>query len=75
LFDNASSQLCRSIDRCEEGLMPAETSRKVGGRLGLGFVHFLYDRRIYRFSDPMVGATIGREIFCLGTARPFAGVI
>jgi hypothetical protein len=31
-------------------------------RIGLGFVHFLYDRWIYKFSDPQVRATIGREL-------------
>jgi hypothetical protein len=32
-------------------------------RIGLGFVHFLYDRWVYKFSDPQVRATIGRNIF------------
>ncbi|MBV8893677.1 MAG: hypothetical protein JO266_17200 [Acidobacteria bacterium] len=36
----------------------------VGLRLGLGFVHFLYDRWIYKLSDPQVRATIRRDIFC-----------
>ena len=35
----------------------------VGFRLGLGFVHFLYDRWIYQLSNPQVRATIGRNIF------------
>jgi type IV secretory pathway TrbD component len=35
----------------------------VGFRLGLGFVHFLYDRWIWRLSDPQVRATIGRDLF------------
>lgn len=34
--------------------------------LGLSFVHFLYDRWIYKFSDPQVRATIGADLF---TAR------
>jgi hypothetical protein len=38
-------------------------------RLGLGFVHFLYDRWLYKFSDPEVRAAIGRDIFCLDTAH------
>lgn len=35
----------------------------VAFRLGLGFVHFLYDRWIYRFSNPAVRATIGASLF------------
>ena len=34
----------------------------VGLRLGLGFVHFLYDRWIYKLSDPRVRATIGADL-------------
>jgi hypothetical protein len=34
----------------------------VGFRLGLGFVHFLYDRWIWRLSDPQVRETIGRDL-------------
>ncbi len=30
-------------------------------RLGLGFVHFLYSRWVWKLSDPLVRATIGRE--------------
>ena len=33
----------------------------VGLRLGLGFVHFLYDRWAYKFGDPQVRATIGED--------------
>jgi hypothetical protein len=40
------------------------TVTAVGCRLGLGFVHFLYDRWIYKLSDPQVRATIGRDVFC-----------
>ena len=29
-------------------------------RIGLGFVHFLYDRWLWKFSDPQVRATIGQ---------------
>jgi hypothetical protein len=32
-------------------------------RLGLGFVHFLYDRWLWQFSDPRVRATIGADLF------------
>jgi hypothetical protein len=35
------------------------TTAAVGFRIGLGFVHFLYDRWIWKFGDPMVRATIG----------------
>lgn len=45
------------------------TVTTVGFRLGLGFVHFLYDRWIYKLSDPQVRATIGHNMFCLDTAR------
>ena len=34
----------------------------LGFRIGLGFVHFLYDRYIYKFSDPVVRATIGKDM-------------
>lgn len=40
------------------------TVTAVGFRLGLGFVHFLYDRWIYQLSNPQVRATIGRDILC-----------
>jgi hypothetical protein len=35
----------------------------VGFRIGLGFVHFLYDRWIYRFTDPVVMGTVGLALF------------
>lgn len=35
----------------------------LSARMGLGFVHFLYDRWLYRFSDPAVQATIGKAVF------------
>jgi hypothetical protein len=41
------------------------TATAIALRLGLGFVHFLYDRWLYKFSDPQVRATIGRDIFSL----------
>jgi hypothetical protein len=37
-------------------------------RLGLGFVHFLYSRWVWRLSDPLVRATIGRDL--LTVERP-----
>ena len=39
------------------------TLAAVGFRLGLGFVHFLYEFWLYRLSDPIVRATIGRSLF------------
>lgn len=39
------------------------TATAVGFRLGLGFVHFLYDRWLYKFSSPEVRATIGKDMF------------
>jgi hypothetical protein len=39
------------------------TVTAVGLRIGLGFVHFLYDRWVYKLSDAEVRATIGRDIF------------
>lgn len=35
----------------------------IGTLLSMGFVHFLYDRWIYRFSDQRVLDTIGRDLF------------
>jgi hypothetical protein len=40
------------------------TVTAVSIRLGLGFVHFLYDRWLYKLSDPQVRATIGKDVFC-----------
>jgi hypothetical protein len=34
----------------------------VCARLGLGFVHFLYSRWVWRLSDPQVRETIGRDL-------------
>jgi hypothetical protein len=54
----------------EHGLSTATltfTTTTVGFRLGLGFVHFLYDRWLYKISDLRVRATIGRDIFGLNT--------
>jgi hypothetical protein len=39
-------------------LLPA-----MGFRLGLGFVHFCYDRWIYKLGDPQVRGTIGKDVF------------
>lgn len=36
-------------------------------RMGLGFVHFLYDRWIWKLSDPQVRATIGADLFAART--------
>lgn len=46
------------------------TVTAVGLRLGLGFVHFLYDRWVYRLGDARVQATIGRDLFCPMQAIP-----
>lgn len=35
----------------------------IGLRLGLGMAHFFYDGEIYKFRDPLVGATIGKALF------------
>jgi hypothetical protein len=35
----------------------------VAARLGLGFVHFLYDRWVWRLSDPVVRVMIGGDVF------------
>jgi hypothetical protein len=35
----------------------------VSARLGFGFVHFLYDRWVWKMADPRVRATIGRDLF------------
>ncbi|MBV8486282.1 MAG: hypothetical protein JO077_25825 [Verrucomicrobia bacterium] len=35
----------------------------VSARLGFGFVHFLYDRWIWKMTDPRVRETIGRDLF------------
>ena len=37
----------------------------VAFRLALGNVHFLYDRWVWRFSDPQVRATIGKDLFAI----------
>jgi hypothetical protein len=41
------------------GLTMGITMAVMALRLGLGFVHFLYDRWVYKFSDPAVRASIG----------------
>jgi hypothetical protein len=44
------------------GMMIRMIPAIIGARLGLGFLHFLYSRRIWRFSDPQVRATIGKDL-------------
>jgi hypothetical protein len=39
-------------------------------RLGIGFVHFLYDRWVWKLSDPQVQATIGRDLLKQRGAPP-----
>jgi hypothetical protein len=39
------------------------TMPEVSLRLGLGFVHFLYDRWLWHLSDPEVRKAIGRDLF------------
>jgi hypothetical protein len=39
------------------------TMPAVSLRLGLGFVHFLYDRWLWKLSDPVVRSTIGADLF------------
>jgi hypothetical protein len=48
---------------CAPGFTVRATMTVIGFRLGLGFVHFLYDRWIWKFSDPQVRATIGQDLF------------
>lgn len=36
----------------------------LGLRIAAGFVHFLYDRWVYKLSDPRIKATIGRNLLC-----------
>jgi hypothetical protein len=45
------------------------TMAAVGLRIGLGFVHFLYDRWVYKLSGAEVRETIGRDIFYLDRAH------
>jgi hypothetical protein len=35
----------------------------VAARFGIGFVHFLYSRWVWKISDPQVRATIGHDLF------------
>lgn len=44
------------------------TAITVSLRIGLGFVHFLYDRWLYKLSDPRVRATIGQDVLSLNNA-------
>jgi hypothetical protein len=50
------------------------TALAIALRLGLGFVHFLYDRWLYKLSDPQVQATIGRDILRLDTGPPHSAM-
>jgi hypothetical protein len=47
---------------CNLGQMIQITMTALGFRLGIGMVHFLYDRWLWKFSDPQVRATIGRDL-------------
>ena len=49
-----------------QGMMIRMIPAIVCARLGLGFVHFLYSRWVWRFSDPKVRATIGKDPASLG---------
>jgi hypothetical protein len=42
------------------------TMPAIGLRVGIGFVHFLYDRYIWKLSDPQVRETIGRDLLSSG---------
>ena len=44
------------------GLMIRVIPVIICARMGLDFVHFLYDRCVWKLGDPMVGATIGRDL-------------
>ena len=44
------------------GMMIRMVPAIVCARLGLGFVHFLYSRWVWRFSDPKVRTTIGKDL-------------
>ena len=48
---------------CAPGLAVRMSMTAVGFRIGLGFVHFIYDRWIWKLSDPQVRAAIGRDLF------------
>ena len=50
------------------GMMIRMIPAIVCARLGLGFVHFLYSRWVWQFSDPQVRATIGRDLFAARSA-------
>jgi hypothetical protein len=48
---------------CAPGFATRVTMTILALRIGLGFVHFLYDRWVYKLSDPQVRAIIGKDIF------------
>jgi hypothetical protein len=52
---------------CAPGFALRVTMTAIGLRVGLGFVHFLYDRWVYKLSDAKVRSTIGRNFFCRET--------
>jgi hypothetical protein len=54
---------------CAPGFALRVTMTAIGLRVGLGFVHFLYDRWVYKLSDAKVRSTIGRNFFCRETGR------
>jgi hypothetical protein len=51
------------------GMMLLVIPAILGGRYGLGFVHFLYSRWVWQLSNPDVRTTIGRDLF----RRPAGG--
>jgi hypothetical protein len=44
-------------------------------RVGLGIVHFLYDRCVWKLSDPQVRATIGRDLLCPASTEPYINTV
>ncbi len=45
------------------GMMIRVVPAIICARLGLGFVHFLYSRWVWKLGDPQVRATIGKDLF------------
>jgi hypothetical protein len=45
----------------DRGFVVRVTTTAVGLRIGISFIHFLYDRWIWKLSDPRVRTTIGRD--------------
>jgi hypothetical protein len=46
------------------------TTVVIASRVSLGFVESLYDRWIWKFSDPEVRATIGKDLFAAPAILP-----